>query len=38
MTIFYAGLQQLPHEVIEASQIDGASFWQRQRHVVIPMM
>lgn len=38
MTIFYAGLQQLPKEVLEASQIDGAGFWQRVRHVIIPMM
>jgi raffinose/stachyose/melibiose transport system permease protein len=38
MTIFYAGLQLLPGDVIEASMIDGASSWQRTWHVVVPMM
>lgn len=38
MTIFYAGLQLLPGDVMEASAIDGASGWQRLRFVTIPMM
>ncbi|BDI23429.1 carbohydrate ABC transporter permease [Herbiconiux sp. L3-i23] len=38
MTIFYAGLQQLPHDVMEASALDGASGWQQLRFVTIPMM
>lgn len=38
MTIFYAGLQQLPGDVIEASMIDGASPWQRLRLVIVPML
>ncbi|MCM6761226.1 sugar ABC transporter permease [Rathayibacter sp. ZW T2_19] len=38
MTIFYAGLQQLPADVLEASDIDGASGGQRLRYVVVPMM
>lgn len=38
MTIFYAGLQLLPGEVMEASQLDGANAWQQLRHVTIPMM
>jgi raffinose/stachyose/melibiose transport system permease protein len=38
MTIFYAGLQLLPGDVMEASEIDGASGWQRLRFVTIPMM
>lgn len=38
MTIFYAGLRLLPHEVLEASAIDGASRLQQLRYVVIPMM
>jgi raffinose/stachyose/melibiose transport system permease protein len=37
MTIFYAGLQLLPGDVMEASQLDGASAWQQLRHVTIPM-
>jgi raffinose/stachyose/melibiose transport system permease protein len=38
MTIFYAGLQLLPGDVMEAAQLDGASGWQQLRHVTIPMM
>lgn len=38
MTIFYAGRQVLPEDVIEASALDGASPWQQLRYVVVPMM
>ncbi len=38
MTIFYAGLQLLPGDVIEAAQLDGASAWQQLRYVTVPMM
>ncbi|MFC4783978.1 carbohydrate ABC transporter permease [Nocardioides sp. MAHUQ-72] len=38
MTIFYAGLQILPTDVMEASALDGASTWQQLRYVTIPMM
>ncbi len=38
MTIFYAGLQLLPHDVLEASELDGASGFQRVIHVIVPMM
>ncbi len=34
--VFYAGLQTVPSDTIEAAQIDGASRWQQNRHVVIP--
>ena len=36
--VFYAGLQTVPEETLEAAQIDGASRWQRVRYVVIPYM
>ena len=36
--VFYAGLQTVPTETLEAAQIDGASRWQRIRYVVIPYM
>lgn len=36
--VFYAGLQAVPHETIEAAQIDGASRWQRVRYVIVPYM
>jgi len=38
MTIFYAGRQMLPSDVMEAAELDGASGWQRVRFVIIPMM
>ncbi len=38
MTIFYAGLQLLPADVMEASSLDGATGWQQLRFVTIPMM
>ena len=33
-----AGLQSIPDEVIEAAALDGASPWQRLRHVILPML
>ncbi|MGG5260512.1 carbohydrate ABC transporter permease [Phycicoccus avicenniae] len=38
MTIFYAGRQVLPEDVLEASSLDGASGWQQLRYVTVPMM
>lgn len=34
--VFYAGLQTVPSDTIEAAKIDGASRWEQIRHVVIP--
>ena len=34
--IFYAGLQTLPQDQMEAAQIDGASRIQRVRYVILP--
>jgi multiple sugar transport system permease protein len=34
--IFYAGLQTVPAETIEAAMIDGASRWERTRYVILP--
>lgn len=36
--VFYAGLQTVPGETLEAAMIDGASRWERIRYVVIPYM
>jgi len=36
MVIYLAGLQNVPHELYEAAEIDGASPWQRFRHVTLP--
>ena len=38
MIIYIAGLQNVPPELVEASQIDGASKWQTLRNVTIPIV
>ena len=38
MIIYIAGLQNLPTDVLEAAEIDGASSWQKLRRVTIPMI
>ncbi len=38
MTIFLAGLNTIPQSYYEAAQIDGANFWQRLRHITLPML
>ena len=36
--VFYAGLQTVPSETLEAAKIDGASRWQAIRYVIVPYM
>jgi raffinose/stachyose/melibiose transport system permease protein len=38
MVIYLAGLQNIPTEVMEAATIDGANWWQRLRHIVLPLL
>jgi raffinose/stachyose/melibiose transport system permease protein len=38
MLLYYAGLQSLPKERLEAAAIDGANAWNRFRFVVIPYL
>ncbi|KRF23193.1 carbohydrate ABC transporter permease [Phycicoccus sp. Soil803] len=38
MIIFLAGLQGVPWVLHEAASIDGASAWQRFRHITLPML
>lgn len=38
MTIFYAGIRMMPRDVLEASQLDGATKWQQLRYVTVPML
>jgi multiple sugar transport system permease protein len=33
-----AGLQAVPNELYESARIDGASFWQEVRHVMLPQL
>ncbi len=35
---FLAGLQNIPHELKEAAQIDGANSWQVFTHVTVPIL
>ncbi|WP_417522514.1 carbohydrate ABC transporter permease [Marinovum sp.] len=34
--VFYAGLQTVPKDTLEAAKIDGASKWQSMRYVTVP--
>ena len=36
--ILLAGLEALPNEVMEASSIDGATYWQKLRYVIVPLL
>lgn len=38
IVLFLAGLQGVPPELTEAAQIDGATWWQIQRHITIPLL
>jgi len=36
--LFLAGLQGVPDDLYEAAQLDGASWWQVQRRIAIPLL
>ena len=38
VTIFLAGLGDVPQELYEAAEIDGAGHWGRMRHVTLPIL
>ncbi|WP_277585138.1 carbohydrate ABC transporter permease [Psychrobacillus antarcticus] len=38
MIIYIAGIQSIPNEVMEASMIDGASWWQRLKNITFPLL
>jgi len=38
IVLLLAGLQGVPEELHEAAQIDGASWWQAQRKITIPLL
>ncbi|MDD6363541.1 MAG: sugar ABC transporter permease [Lachnospiraceae bacterium] len=38
MVLFLAGLQEIPHDYYEASEIDGAGFWAQFFHITLPMI
>jgi raffinose/stachyose/melibiose transport system permease protein len=38
LILFLAGLSNIPNELIEAASMDGASWWQIQRRITIPLL
>jgi multiple sugar transport system permease protein len=38
MVILLAGLQAVPQELLDAAKVDGASAWQRFRHITLPLL
>lgn len=38
MLLFFAGLTQIPTEVMESASLEGAGEWKLFRHIVIPML
>ena len=38
MVIFLAGIQDVPVHLYEAADLDGATWWQKIRHVTLPMI
>jgi sn-glycerol 3-phosphate transport system permease protein len=38
MIIYLAGLQNLPQDVYEAADLDGASWWQKIRSITLPLL
>jgi multiple sugar transport system permease protein len=38
IVIYLSGLQDVPVSLLEAAELDGASWWQRLRYVTIPMV
>jgi len=38
MAIYYANLQTIPKETMEAAVIDGAGFLQKCRHIILPLL
>jgi multiple sugar transport system permease protein len=37
-TVFLGGLSSVPEDIYEAARIDGASSWQRFRHLTLPLL
>ena len=38
VVIYLAGLQDVPRHLYESAEIDGANFWQKTRHITLPMI
>ena len=38
MVIYIASLQNIPAELLEAAEIDGANLWQKVKNIIIPLV
>ena len=38
MVIYLAGLQEIPHSLYEAAQVDGANSWQQFKSITLPQL
>lgn len=38
MVIYVAAIQNIPEELVEASNIDGANAWERIKHIIFPLV
>lgn len=38
MIIYLAALQGVPHDLLEAAEIDGANHWQKLRSIILPLV
>jgi len=38
MIIYYTNVKSIPSEILEASSIDGTTFFQKVRHVILPLI
>lgn len=38
MFIFLVGLQNIPQELYESADMDGVNWWQKHRHITIPLL
>jgi multiple sugar transport system permease protein len=38
IVIYLSGLQDVPKSLLESAELDGANWWQRLRHVTVPMV
>ena len=38
MILLLAGMQAIPDELYQAAEVDGASYWQRLTHIMLPLL
>jgi multiple sugar transport system permease protein len=38
MMLLMAGMQGIPHELYEAANVDGATWWQKERRITLPLL